>query len=714
MEMSEGQFAQFLQAMITTMRETATNAPAAGGATMHTGGMRSQLSFKGFDGIEVFKGGEEQWTSWSWKLKVAIGAMHPNLAQAVKQVESLEPMKASELLDRFNVEQEQKLSIMKASQELYSVLVRFTAGEAANVVRATDALDGLEAWGRLNAAYHRRTLGRMVRVQRECLYPRPVKELAMLRVAVLEWERRWEAMMMELGKEAVIPDLWRMSALLEICPKELKEAMLMKLDEVGESYGALKEKIINYAINKTEASRSVGGATPMDIDEVDYEEYEDEVGAVWKDAQCYACGEHGHLARDCPWAKGKGKGKAMMRGTAKGKGKGEMGGGKEGGKGKGKKGWGKAVGKIGGWSAEGFGGNGGKGYKGMCWNCGRVGHKANECPEAWGVQWVEEHDQESDEEQSEDVGGVFDVDEWNSRGPWTIAGVDVVERCEGEHRGPEGGKVAKAKKEKKGDAMEVNVEVLAEMSKTKKIGAKSEKERRKTRARERATEIFNDQGSEGLHGHGLCGNKTGTGCTKKCVGRCKHGLDKERFNRFELLREIDEEEELEVNQVEEIDEVVEVTVDSGAARSVWPLGRKGVTRTKLTKAVKLAAANGSPIHVAGEATLNFKKGDRECQMKFLDAQVRRPLVSVTAIVDEGNVVVFGPNESFVECSKTGQRIEMIRKNGVFMLQLEVDEEKKKKATVERSRMEVNEVDIRDGTKAKKGKVNPRVGFSGQA
>ena len=80
----------------------------------------------------------------------------------------------------------------------------------------------------------------------------------MLRVAVLEWERRWEAMMLELGKEAVIPELWRMSALLEICPQELKEAMLMKLDEVGESYTALKEKN-NYAVIKAETNRSAGG-----------------------------------------------------------------------------------------------------------------------------------------------------------------------------------------------------------------------------------------------------------------------------------------------------------------------------------------------------------------------------------------------------------------------------------------------------------------------
>ena len=69
---------------------------------------------------------------------------------------------------------------------------------------------------------------------------------------------------------------------------------------------------------------------------------------------------------------------------------------------------------------------------------------------------------------------------------------------------------------------------------------------------------------------------------------------------------------------------MEVTVDSGAARSVWPLKKKGVVRTKGNKAVKLAAANGSAIKVEGDARLDFVRGDKRCSMKFLDADVKRP------------------------------------------------------------------------------------------
>ena len=140
-------------------------------------------------------------------------------------------------------------------------------------------------------------------------------------------------------------------------------------------------------------------------------------------------------------------------------------------------------------------------------------------------------------------------------------------------------------------------------------------------------------------------------------------------NRFEALKE-DDDETIFINEV--VQEVVEVTEDSGAARSVWPMKRKGVVRSKGTKKVKLAAANGSPIHVEGEATLNFKRNGKQCAMRFLDADVKRPLAAVSAIVDEGNTVVFSARGAYIENDVTKEKIPMIRRNGVFILELEAE------------------------------------------
>ena len=139
-----------------------------------------------------------------------------------------------------------------------------------------------------------------------------------------------------------------------------------------------------------------------------------------------------------------------------------------------------------------------------------------------------------------------------------------------------------------------------------------------------------------------------------------------RRNRFFALTATEGDDDEEVNAIETVQEVVEATVDSGAAKSVWPSRKKGVERTKSKKAVKLAATNGSPIRVEGDARLEFIRDGMKCSMKFLDADIKRPLASVSAIVDEVNAVVFGQHESFIE----DVRIPMCRRNGVFVMRLD--------------------------------------------
>ena len=151
------------------------------------------------------------------------------------------------------------------------------------------------------------------------MYPKPVKEVGQARLAIMQWEEKWKALMSELGEGAKIPDLWRMSALLEICPKDVKEQKLLRLDEVGENYENLKVKVISYTSNKAEQSRGQKEtAVPMERDYVSgremYEEEEwDDVDEVRRDGKCHNCGMMGHVAWDCR-TKGKGKGKGKDEG----------------------------------------------------------------------------------------------------------------------------------------------------------------------------------------------------------------------------------------------------------------------------------------------------------------------------------------------------------------------------------------------------------------
>ena len=111
-----------------------------------------------------------------------------------------------------------------------------------------------------------------------------------------------------------------------------------------------------------------------------------------------------------------------------------------------------------------------------------------------------------------------------------------------------------------------------------------------------------------------------------------------------------------MNSVEVAQEIADTTVDSSAAKSVWPIQKKGVVRTISKKEIIMAAACGSAIRVEGDAKLEFLREGKRCCMKCLDADVKKPLASVSSIVDDGNKFVFGQQESYIENESTGLKI----------------------------------------------------------
>ena len=160
-----------------------------------------------------------------------------------------------------------------------------------------------------------------------------------------------------------------------------------------------------------------------------------------------------------------------------------------------------------------------------------------------------------------------------------------------------------------------------------------------------------------------------------------------RWSIFGVDEEEKEEEEM-IGQVEEdVQEVVEVTIDSGAARSVWPRKKKtaGVVRRKLAgRTPKLKAANGTEIQVDGEAVLNFELNGRKCGMTFLDSDVKKPLGAVSAMEDAGNTVVFSRKWGrYIENDETGERIMMERVNGTYLMKVNTIDEGGTKGTEER-------------------------------
>ena len=83
------------------------------------------------------------------------------------------------------------------------------------------------------------------------------------------------------------------------------------------------------------------------------------------------------------------------------------------------------------------------------------------------------------------------------------------------------------------------------------------------------------------------------------------------------------------------------------------------------------AANGQEMPVDGEKIVKFETDGRKCGLKFLVTDTQKPLAAVSSIVDEGNVVVFGPGPwgSFIQNVHTGDKIFMTRKKGTYVIQV---------------------------------------------
>ena len=363
--MSQEQFAQMMQtmqelarAMTMQAQTTAANMPAGPGE--RSGSTKRCISAKSFNRLTKFGKGEENWKEYNFEFGVILGSESPEMLHTLKVIETAAKEIDTEEVRDMDKSRADSMNLEKLSKELYEVLVITTEGEAKLMVRNTPGQDGILAWHRLYRHYNRRTFARILRVHKEAMHPKPAKDLSKLISYVVEWEDKWNAMAKE--HKDPMPIIWKMAALMELCPTEVQDMIYQNVDEVNEDYDKLKQKIITWASNKV-ANEGI----PMDVGKVECDEWECDydVAAVGWHIQCYNCGGWGHQSRECASEK-KGGGKDFGKGD-KGKGKG----------------FGNVYGKGGkDFSKGGKGGKDGgkgKGYQGTCFNCGKVGHKAWEC-----------------------------------------------------------------------------------------------------------------------------------------------------------------------------------------------------------------------------------------------------------------------------------------------------------------------------------------------
>ena len=143
-------------------------------------------------------------------------------------------------------------------------------------------------------------------------------------------------------------------------------------------------------------------------------------------------------------------------------------------------------------------------------------------------------------------------------------------------------------------------------------------------------------------------------------------------NRF---RALSDEDEPNICPVEKQSAGGRITVDSGAAESVWPEDLMPEVQTKPSigsqTGVTYIAANGNKMPNLGEKKVHFKTKDGlNSSIVFQVTKVKKPLAVVSKITEKGNWVCFGPNEAYIQNVATGKRTELELHNGTYSLDVE--------------------------------------------
>jgi hypothetical protein len=356
--LSEEQF----QALITTLGRSHGGVGGGGGAR------KKRLDMK-YMRLNDFSGKAEDWTDWAFAFRRAVRVADRDCFDMMEEVER-DPKEIDEtkLEDGFAEDGD----AAEVSTELYDLLCTVVKGDALAVLKSVDEFKGFQAWQKLWMRFNPKTSARAIRLLTEVCSPGQVKHLHEVESGLQRWKEKVKILEREFDEK--LNNRMKIAIATSILPVAIQDHVFQTVDDAT-TFENMMAKISAWVSNRV-AMQGV----PMDVGQVEEEEWwseEWEVGAVGAWTQCHACRGYGHLAKDCPNNKGKGKGKDQygkggFKGNDKGGGKGNYYG-KGNNYGKGGKGFDKGGGK------GNFNGKGGKGYLGTCFACGKVGHKAAEC-----------------------------------------------------------------------------------------------------------------------------------------------------------------------------------------------------------------------------------------------------------------------------------------------------------------------------------------------
>jgi len=568
--------------------------------------------------------------------------------------------------------------------QVWRALKGLTEGEAESVVLSVKDQDGWRAWQALHRHFEPSLLAMQGRALTEfsMMINKPARNPEETRKLLVEFEIKLKQLEDISGK--AVDEMHSRGILISMLDPLTKQHTAMSQ---GDGLQAFKAKIQQF-VNGT-----AGGGTTMAVGAMafggvggdgmyypegwgwgwgDEEEYgggdggvEVENAAALASTVCYGCGQTGHVRANCPSGGGK---PWVPSGGKKGFGKGGGFGGKGKGKGFGGKG---GFGSKGGKGGKGGFGGGKGGPKGGCFNCGGP-HYADQCP-------------------NKNPGSLRTLDSWMPEG-WTgetggVSKLCGVSEVAGSQRSA--GLSQKKKVESKPTTGPKWFKVLEDVDEEESPVAmvESPPEIQEKRLKKKSLgEAFDKRGkgSCGCESPG-CGTRWSRtfDCRTNVAPRSDSGAGIKGESEADgsgtsgglnILFGVEPEG---CNALGSTDGWVKVefAVDSGATETVMADDMLENVETKAGPASKMGVlyevANGVRIPNEGEkkfvAYTDENSGGKEVVAQI--CQVNKALLSVRRMVAAGNMVVFSPEENYIQSTTTGERVELSEREGMYMVDM---------------------------------------------
>ena len=160
-----------------------------GAAATTPSGRKMTLHPKCFSRLDKFAGGAEATATQNATVFEILNWIEENGEHTFGEIMETDPEGIQN--GRFN-------GMETIDKEIFQHLVLSTEGEAKMVVKAVENADGFVAYSRLHAKYSRRTVARIMRIHKGCMYPSQVKDVKLLTSAIFQWEDKWNAMLKEM------------------------------------------------------------------------------------------------------------------------------------------------------------------------------------------------------------------------------------------------------------------------------------------------------------------------------------------------------------------------------------------------------------------------------------------------------------------------------------------------------------------------------------